>query len=188
MRLVSIAALLAALPLLAATPARAQTPPAHDKVVVVIMENKSYDQARVHALYRRPDGPAGPRSPTRARWRTPRSPTTSRCSPGTRSGSRATRAWCPARPFRTRISARRARQMERHGPRTARTSPSAGSDGVLGGRQQQHRALYTRKHDPWTYFSNINHLNERPYSELAGVLAAHALPNLHLRRPQQLPQ
>src|SRR5262249_46666878 len=38
--------------------------------------------------------------------------------------------------------------------------------------------LYTRKHDPWTYFTNLDHSNERPYSELAGVLAAHALPNL----------
>ena len=33
--------------LLGGGPAGAQLPPAHDKVVVVILENKSYDQVRV---------------------------------------------------------------------------------------------------------------------------------------------
>ena len=37
---------------------------------------------------------------------------------------------------------------------------------------------YTRKHDPWTYFSNVNHQNERPYSDLAKDIAAGNLPNL----------
>ena len=38
--------------------------------------------------------------------------------------------------------------------------------------------LYTRKHDPWTYFSNVDHQRERPYSDLAADLAANTLPNL----------
>jgi acid phosphatase len=38
--------------------------------------------------------------------------------------------------------------------------------------------LYTRKHDPWTYFTNVDHQNERPYSDLAADIAANALPNL----------
>jgi len=38
--------------------------------------------------------------------------------------------------------------------------------------------LYTRKHDPWTYFQNVTHANERPYTDLAADLAANALPNL----------
>ena len=38
--------------------------------------------------------------------------------------------------------------------------------------------LYTRKHAPWTYFSNVDHANERPYTDLAADLAANALPNL----------
>ena len=37
---------------------------------------------------------------------------------------------------------------------------------------------YTRKHDPWTYFSNVNHQNERPYSDLAKDIASGNLPNL----------
>ena len=38
--------------------------------------------------------------------------------------------------------------------------------------------LYARKHDPWTQFGNLNHLNEVPYTNLAADLAAGALPNL----------
>ena len=38
--------------------------------------------------------------------------------------------------------------------------------------------LYTRKHSPWSYFVNVDHLNERPYSDLATDLAADQLPNL----------
>jgi hypothetical protein len=38
--------------------------------------------------------------------------------------------------------------------------------------------LYTRKHDPWTYFSNLNHLNERPYSDLAADMSQGRLPRL----------
>jgi acid phosphatase len=38
--------------------------------------------------------------------------------------------------------------------------------------------LYTRKHAPWTYFSNVDHSNERPYTDLAADLAAGQLPNL----------
>jgi acid phosphatase len=38
--------------------------------------------------------------------------------------------------------------------------------------------LYTRKHDPWTYYQNVTHTNERPYSDLAGDIAGGTLPNL----------
>ena len=38
--------------------------------------------------------------------------------------------------------------------------------------------LYTRKHDPWTNFSNLDHNNERPYSDLAIDIANNQLPNL----------
>ncbi len=38
--------------------------------------------------------------------------------------------------------------------------------------------LYMRKHAPWTDFGNLNHNNERPYSDLATDLANGTLPNL----------
>jgi hypothetical protein len=43
--------------------------------------------------------------------------------------------------------------------------------------------LYTRKHAPWTDFSNLDHNNERPFNDLATDLAAHALPNLAIVIP-----
>src|SRR5437867_12189081 len=38
--------------------------------------------------------------------------------------------------------------------------------------------LYTRKHAPWTNFSNLNHQNERPYSDFSLDLARGTLPDL----------
>lgn len=38
--------------------------------------------------------------------------------------------------------------------------------------------LYTRKHEPWTSFGNLDHMNERPYSDLAIDIANDSLPNL----------
>ena len=51
--------------------------------------------------------------------------------------------------------------------------PSAGSDVCSADGK-----LYTRKHDPWTNFGNLNHQNERPYSDLAADIAQGKLPNL----------
>jgi hypothetical protein len=39
-------------------------------------------------------------------------------------------------------------------------------------------SLYGRKHAPWVSFSNLDHTNEMPYSQLAADIAANALPNL----------
>jgi acid phosphatase len=38
--------------------------------------------------------------------------------------------------------------------------------------------LYTRKHDPWVSYSNLDHTRERPYTDLALDIAANTLPNL----------
>ena len=38
--------------------------------------------------------------------------------------------------------------------------------------------LYTRKHDPWTYSANVDHTRERPYTDLAADIAGGTLPNL----------
>ena len=38
--------------------------------------------------------------------------------------------------------------------------------------------LYTRKHAPWTYFTNVDHSRERPYADLAADIAGGTLPNL----------
>lgn len=38
--------------------------------------------------------------------------------------------------------------------------------------------LYTRKHEPWTYSANVDHTRERPYTDLAADIAGGTLPNL----------
>jgi acid phosphatase len=38
--------------------------------------------------------------------------------------------------------------------------------------------LYTRNRSPWVSFTNVNHANEVPYTQLATDIAAKALPNL----------
>ncbi|HTK32529.1 MAG TPA: alkaline phosphatase family protein [Candidatus Saccharimonadaceae bacterium] len=39
-------------------------------------------------------------------------------------------------------------------------------------------ALYVRRHNPWTNFNNSNHLNERPYADLAVDITNRTLPRL----------
>jgi acid phosphatase len=46
-------------------------------------------------------------------------------------------------------------------------------------------AGYRRKHAPWTYFSNLDHLNERPLSDLLPDIAAGHLPALAFVVPNQ---
>lgn len=53
--------------------------------------------------------------------------------------------------------------------------PSAGSGVCATGEASP---LYTRKHEPWTDFSNLNHNNERIYSDLAIDITNHTLPTL----------
>src|SRR5207245_981298 len=43
--------------------------------------------------------------------------------------------------------------------------------------------LYTRKHDPWVSFTNVNHSNEVPYTQLATDIAYNTLPNLAIVVP-----
>ncbi len=44
---------------------------------------------------------------------------------------------------------------------------------------------YVRRHCPWSYFSNLTHTNERPYSDLAADIAANTLPALAYVIPDQ---
>ena len=53
--------------------------------------------------------------------------------------------------------------------------PAAGSTVCTSGGGSP---LYTRKHDPWVSYSNLTHTNEVPYSYLATDIANNTLPNL----------
>ena len=173
---IAFAALALLVTLGGAAVAQAQLPPAHDKVVVVIMENKSYDQTRVlpytaglltgGATFTNSRGVARPSQPNYfAIWA------------GNTLGISTNACPVPGSPFpyenlghACEASGKTWKAFVENLPSPGSTVCSADGDVVTG--------LYTRKHAPWSYFSNVDHNNERPYSELAGVLAAHALPNL----------
>ena len=46
-------------------------------------------------------------------------------------------------------------------------------------------SLYARKHAPWTHFGNLNHMNERPFADLAVAESQGALPNFAFVVPNQ---
>src|SRR5437773_4560950 len=62
-----------------------------------------------------------------------------------------------------------------------RTSPPLGSAVCSADTQ-----LYTRRHGPWTDFSNLDHTNERPYADLPLDLAQGALPSLAFVIPNNI--
>ena len=57
--------------------------------------------------------------------------------------------------------------------------PSPGFTGCSYG------SMYERKHEPWTYFSNLDHMNERSFDELALAESLGTLPNLAFVIPNQ---
>jgi hypothetical protein len=168
------ASLLACTLLLVPAAALAQPVPLHDHVVVVVMENKNYDQVRVQpytasliaqgASFKFSFGVTHPSQPNYiALWAgNTLGITNDNCPPaGTPHGEEnfghslevAGKTW---RAYSENLA--------------VAGSSACSYDG------NSSTGLYTRKHDPWTNFSNLDHLNERPYSDLAADLAA--LPNL----------
>jgi hypothetical protein len=158
-----------------AAPARAAAPH-HDRVVVVVMENKSYDEVRVQpyvsgllvqgATLRNSVAVTHPSQPNYfALWG------------GNTLGIRNDNCPAPGSPFSTQNLGQ---MCETHGLTWRTYSENLGSVGstACSFDGTAVTGLYTRKHDPWTYYQNVNHLNERPYSDLAADIAANTLPNL----------
>ena len=123
-----------------------------------------------------------PRSPPATPSPTRRSPTTSRSGPAARSASPTTTARRWAHRSRTRTWATPARPPGARGNRMPRVCPQPGARCALRCPRPD-GSLYTRKHAPWTHFTNLNHANELPYSQLAADLASHSLPNLAFVTP-----
>lgn len=145
--------------------------PALDHIVVIVMENKSYDQVRVlpytaslMASYAYSSASYGITHPSQpnyiALWA------------GSTLGVTSNTCPAPGSPFTA--------ENLGHACETAGVTwksynenlPSPGSAVCTVG------SLYTRKHNPWTNFSNLNHANERPFTDLALDIAANQLPRL----------
>ena len=160
---------------LAVTPVQAQPPvgvPPHDHVLVVVMENKSYDEVRFQpytagliqqgAAFSRSYGVTHPSLPNYlALWAA--------------STLGVTNDACPpaGAPYTVENFGHACEAAGLTWRAYSENLPAAGSDTC-----QAHGALYTRKHDPWTDFSNLTHANEYPFSDLSGDLSNGGLPSL----------
>ena len=159
-----------------ASPVLATPVPHLDHVVVVIMENHSYDQVRVQP-YTASLAAGGATFPQSFAITHPSQPNYFALFAGTT--GLVTNDNCPptSAPYATENLGHACeaagltwRAYSEDLPFVAATGCSYNGNTSTG--------LYTRKHDPWTWFTNLDHNRERPYADLAADLAAGTLPNL----------
>ena len=161
---------------LAPATGRAAGVPPHNRVVVVVFENKSYDQVRFQpytaglitqgGTLTQSYGVTHPSQPNYfALWA------------GSLLGVTNNNCPAPGSPF---SAENLGHACEAAGKTWRAYSENLPSPGATGCSYEGSAAsgLYTRKHEPWTYFSNLTHANERPYADLAADIAGHTLPNL----------
>lgn len=161
---------------LAVSQAQAGPVPPHDRVVVVVLENKSYDEVRNQpyaqslraqgATFTNSFGVTHPSQPNYiALWAASLlGVTNNNCpAPGSPFAAENLGHACEAAGLRWRAYSENL---------AVAGSTACSYDGNASS------GLYTRKHEPWTQFSNLNHLNERPYTDLAADITASNLPNL----------
>ena len=150
--------------------------PAHDRVVVLILENKSYDQVRTQsytaglmlhgATLTNSFAVTHPSQPNYiALWAASTLGVTNDNCPA------------PGSPF---AAENLGHACEAAGLRWRAYSENLGSAGssACSFNGTSSTGLYTRKHDPWTDFSNLDHANERPWTDLAADISANTLPSL----------
>ena len=143
-----------------------------DHIIVVVLENQNYDVTRVQPLtaswltggtsFSQSFGITHPSQPNYiALWSGDLNGiTTNNCLPaGTYLSAENLGHACEAAGLRWRAY--------------SEDLPAAGSSVCTW-----NSSLYTRKHEPWTSFGNLDHMNERPYSVLAIDIANDSLPNL----------
>lgn len=157
---------------------RADDVPHADHVIVIVMENHSYDQARI-APYTA--GLIAQYSSCSASYALthPSQPNYIALWSGAFQG--VTNDNCP--PAGAPYSA----ENLGHACEAAGLTWRAYSEGLpsVGYAGCSATGGYVRRHCPWTHFSNLNHQNERPYTDLALDIAADALPNLAFVIPNQ---
>ena len=168
--------LLALLFLLAPAAAFAAPVPAHDRVVILIMENKGYDVAAAQPYTQSlmAQGATFFRSFAVVH---PSQPNYFALFAGSTLGVNSDACPAPGSPFSAENMGHAMATAGKTWRAYSENLPTPGGtacsyDGSVSS------GLYTRKHDPWTYFTNVDHQNERPYSDLAVDIAANPLPNL----------
>lgn len=145
--------------------------PALDHIVVIVMENHSYNQVRVlpytaslmtaHSYSSASFGVTHPSQPNYlALWA------------GSTLGVTSNTCPAPGSPFTAENLGHACEVAGVSWKSYNENLPAPGSAVCTVG------TLYTRKHNPWTNFSNLTHANERPFTDLAADIAANQLPRL----------
>ena len=153
--------------------------PRLDHIIVVVMENKNYDQART-ARYIASFMTVGSWFSNYHAVTHPSQPNYLALWSGGTQGVLDNK--CPARgtPFMTENLGHACEAAGTTWRSYAEDLPVAGSSDCTAKRD-----LYARKHNPWTNFGNLNHQNERPYTDLAADIAGGRLPALAFVIPNQ---
>ncbi len=178
MRLCSRIASVLALVCCAAVPARAAVPPL-DHVIVVVLENHSYSQALAMPYLRSLADSFASFADSRAITH-PSQPNYLAMWAGSTLGVTSNTCPAPGSPFYAENLGHACEAAGVTWRAYSENLPFAGSDTC-----DTAGALYARKHEPWTHFGNLTHLNERPYEDLAADIAANALPRLAYVVPNQ---
>lgn len=174
-------ALLASCARVSAPPPPAGGVPPLDHVVVVVMENHSYDQVR-GAAYTAGLIAGGASCADMHAVSHPSQPNYVALWSGAFQGVSSDACPPPGSPYATENLGHACEAAGVSWRSYAEALPSAGYTGCSAGSGTN---IYVRKHCPWTDFSNLAHANERPYTDLALDIAAGTLPRLAVVVPNQ---
>jgi acid phosphatase len=156
--------------LLAAHPAEAV--PALDHVIVVVMENKGYEDA-TSPPYTASLIATSAVFPAFYAYYHPSQPNYLALWSGDNQGVTTDACPAPGAPFMSENLGHACQVAGRTWRTYAENLPGPGSNTCFNDS-----SLYVRRHCPWTNFGNLNHANERPFADLASDIANHVLPNL----------
>lgn len=162
-------------------PPAANGVPSLDHIVLVIMENHSYDDVR-RAPYTAGLIAAGASCSNMHAVTHPSQPNYLALWSGSPQGVRNDACPPPGSPYGTENLGHACEALGIGWRSYSEALPSAGWPGCSSGSGAN---LYVRKHCPWTDFNNLNHANERPWADLAADIAAGALPRLAIVIPDQ---
>jgi len=146
--------------------------PALDHVIVVVLENKSYAEARVPPYTASLVGRSASFSGYRAIAH-PSQPNYLALWSGSTQGVVSDSCPAPGSPYSAPNLGQACEAAGITWRAYSEDLPSVGSSACDASDE-----LCTRRHAPWTYFSNLNHGNERPYADLAADIRAGTLPRL----------
>ena len=159
--------------------AHAEEVPRLDHVIVVVMENKNYEQALTAPYISSLVAGASSFSDYHAITH-PSQPNYLALWAGRTLGVSDDDCPAPGSPFTAENLGHAAEAAGLSWHAYVEDLPSVGSDNC-----KAHGEQYARKHNPWTNFANLNHQNERPYADLAKDIAEGELPNLAFVTPNQ---